>query len=146
MSLSVIRPLTMAELLTDPIYKKYLLTAPKLTVPTENPFRVWGLRDDDKWAGKLFPDYRSGFELVKKMLKDPKYVDVAIICRPKGFGPPPGFAVPPLMQWCGYCRRPSVFRRSSRHHATRGWPVVDPDTSIRRCYYCASRESAHRWR
>lgn len=142
----LIAPLTMRELIADPIYRPYMLRAPRLPAGCQGaePWRVWGLRDDDKWAGKLFPDFRSGFDLVKKMIKDERYVDVAIICRPKAFPAPAGFVIPPTMDWCGHCRRPTVYRRSLNHHAMRKWPVVS-DEDVRRCYYCASRESASRW-
>lgn len=146
MSLTVIRPLTMRELLSDPIYRPYLLKAPRLPAGCRSsaPWRVWGERTDDKWAGKEFVEFRDAFELVKKMLKDPLYHDVAIICKPTEFGPPPGFQVPPLMDWCGRCRRPSVFRKTYNHHAMRKWPVVSND-DVSRCYYCAARQPEHRW-
>jgi hypothetical protein len=143
----LIRPLTMHELLQDPVYKKYLLKAPRLPKGCRppNPWRVWGLRTDDKWAGKLFPDYVSAFGLVKDMLKNPRYVDVVITCRPVEFAPPAHFQIPPLMEWCGYCRRPTVYRRlTARHHVIKKWPVFSNDGS-RRCIYCANREPQHRW-
>lgn len=142
---TLIRPLTMRELLTDPIYRRFVLRAPRLPSATPDPWQVWGLREDEKWAGKRFATYAEGFDLVKKMLKDPVYVDCAIICRPTEFGPPPGYQVPPLLDWCGRCRRPTVFRRTRNHHAARKWAVVDPDPSILRCFYCAARQPTHRW-
>lgn len=144
MSLTVIRPLTMRELLTDATYRPYLLRAPRLPpgCRTGSPWQVWGLRDDDRWAGKTFAEYREAFELVKKMIRGP-YQDVAIICRPTEFGPPDGFQIPPLMDWCGRCRRPTVFRRSRKHHAAKNWPAYDSD--VLRCYYCAARQPTHRW-
>lgn len=146
MSLSILRPLTMRELLADPIYRPYLLKTPRLPVGCQSslPWRVWGLRTDDKWAGKEFPEYREAFELVKTMIKDDRYVDVAIICKPTEFGPPAGFQIPPLMDWCGRCRRPTVFRRTYNHHAMRKWPVIANDDPLR-CYYCAARQPEHRW-
>jgi hypothetical protein len=145
MSLTVIRPLTFSELLEDPIYRSYVLKTPRLPAGCRNgtPWRVWGQRTDEKWAGKLFAEYRDAFDLVKQMLRDPRYEDVALICRPTEFGPPRGFQVPPLMDWCGHCRRPTVFRRSRRHHAARKWPASDP--SVLRCWYCAARQPEHRW-
>lgn len=143
----VIRPLTMRELLTDPIYRKYVVKAPRLPAGcrTAEPWRVWGLRTDDKWAGKNVPTYGDAFDLMKTMLRKPdKYSDVAIICRPTEFGPPPDFIVPPLMDWCGRCRRPTIFRTTHNHPAMRKWPVVSEET-VRRCHYCAAREPQHRW-
>lgn len=146
MTLTLIRPLTMSELLSDPVYKAYILKTPRLPAGCRSatPWRVWGLRDDEKWAGKEFAEYRDAFELVKRMLRDPRYLDVAIICKPTEFGPPPEFQVPPLMDWCGRCRRPTVFRQFYNHHAMRKWPVVSEE-SINRCYYCAARQPEHRW-
>lgn len=147
MSLAVIAPLTMRELLTDPIYRPYVLKTPRLPAGCRagTPWRVWGIRHDDRWAGKEFAEYRDAFDLVKRMLKQPeKYADIALICKPTEFGPPAGYVVPPLMDWCGRCRRPTVYRRVFDHPAMRKWPAVS-DEEIRRCHYCAARESNHRW-
>lgn len=143
----LIRPLTIHELLEDPIYKRYLLKAPKPRPAWgAQPWRVWGLRTDDKWAGKLFPTYREAFDLLKVMIRErDKYTDAVITCRPSEFGPPKGFLIPPLLDWCGYCRRPTVYRRlTHKHHVIKKWPVF-ADYAARRCIYCASREPQHRW-
>lgn len=140
MSLSVITPPTIHELLQDPAAKALLLKAPKLPGNTAEPFRVWGIRHDDKWAGKLFPDYRSAFDLVRKMIKDrDTYADVVITCRPVAFARPQSVHLPPGTDWCGHCRRPTVYRRMRSHAAMKKWPVVEPDPDIKRCWYCAAR-------
>ncbi len=146
MSTTLIVPPTLSELLEDPVYRRYLLKAPRLPAGCRPalPWRVWGLREDDRWAGKEFPTYAEGFELVKKMLKDPLYVDVAIICKPTEFAPPPGYRVPSYADWCGRCRRPTIYRRGRRHHATRRWPVVADDNPYR-CFYCGMRQPEHKW-
>lgn len=143
MSLSVIEPPTFREMLAlDPTWKKYVLRAPRLPggTSTTNPFRVWGIRHDDKWAGKYTDDYASAFDVLKKMLAKPDiYADAVIVCRPVAFGPPPGMEMPRGTQWCGHCRRPSVFRRVYDHPAMRKWQVVSDDEVVR-CYYCAARQ------
>lgn len=138
----LITPPTFRELLRDPVLKSNILKTPRLPAGcrTSEPFRVWGIRHDDKWAGKSFPDYASAFALVKKMLGQPdKYADVSIICRPVAFGPPAGLEMPRELQWCGHCRRPSVFRRVYDHPVMRRWPVVS-DEEVVRCFYCAARQ------
>lgn len=146
MANSLILPPKMRELLEDPIYRRFVLKTPTLPLGCRPPlpWQVWGLRTDDRWAGKRFSTYAEGFDLVKKMLKDPLYQDTAIVCLPTEFGPPAGFHVPPLMDWCGRCRRPTIFRRSRNHHATRKWAVLAEDNPYR-CFYCAARQPTHRW-
>lgn len=141
MSLGVIEPPALSELLRDPIFKPYLLRTPRLPAGarTAEPWRVWGIRHDLKWAGKLFPTYADAFVLVKSMLRDTdKYQDVVVTCRPVAFGPPEGFRVPTGLDWCGYCRRPTVYRRTRSHVAMKKWPVISDD-DVKRCYYCAAR-------
>jgi hypothetical protein len=141
-SLTLISPPTIRELLSDPVMKKVILKTPRLPrgCVTTQPFRVVGIRTDDKWAMKNCDDYAAAFAVVKTMLKQPdKYTDAVITCRPTSFGPPPGLVMPPRMEWCGHCRRPSVFRRlSPSHPVLKRWSVVSDD-DVRRCYYCAAR-------
>lgn len=142
MSLTLIEPPAFRDLLKDAELKRYILRTPRLpgSMPTPNPYRVWGIRHDEKWAGKLFQDYRDAFDLVKTMLKQTdKYADVVITCRPVAFGPPAGYDMPKGMQWCGHCRRPSVFRRMYAHPVMKKWPVISDD-EVMRCFYCAARQ------
>lgn len=142
MSLTVIQPPTIRELLKDPVMKSVILKTPRLpggSRPAE-PFRVWGIRHDSKWAGKNHPDYASAFAMVKKMLGQPEvYQDAVIICRPVGFRPPQSLHMPAGTSWCGHCRRPTVYRRTRSHAAMKKWPVISDD-DVKRCYYCAGRE------
>lgn len=139
----VIQPPTLAQLLDDPIYRTYVLRTPRLPAgcQTATPFRVWGIRTDDKWAGKLFPTYRDAFGLVKKMLALPdQYRDVVVTVRPMGFSAPEGLHMESEFSWCGHCRRPTVYRRMTSHAAMRKWSVVS-DEDVLRCFYCAARQS-----
>lgn len=146
--MKVIRPPTFREMLDlDPTWKSFILKTPRLPAgcrPAE-PFRVWGIRVDDKWAGKSCSDYAAAFAVVKSMLRQPeKYRDVTLICRPVAFGPPAGMTMPMGMDWCGHCRRPSVFRRVHSHPAMKRWPVIS-DEDVKRCYYCAARGPEKVW-
>lgn len=143
---SLIVPPTFAELLKDPIYRSYVLKAPRLPGNSTNPWRVWGIRHDDKWAGKLFPTYSEAFGLVKKMLKDTDtYRDVVLTCRPVAFRQPLGLSHSDDWAWCGHCRRPTVYRRMTRHVAMKKWAVVDYDPDLKRCFFCAARAGNEAW-
>ena len=145
--MKLIQPPTFRELLAIPEWKSYVLRTPRLPAGchTSEPFRVWGIRHDDRWAGKSFAEYRDAFALVKTMLaqKD-KYRDVTLICRPVAFHPPETLEMPVGMDWCGHCRRPTVFRRVHNHPAMRKWSVISEDDP-KRCYYCASRGPQTKW-
>lgn len=143
MSLTLITPPTMRDLLADPVMKRVILKTPRLPgrMPTPKPFRVVGIRVDEKWAMKDCEDYAEAFVFVKSFLRRPeKYTDAVITCRPVAFGPPPGLEMATRMAWCGHCRRPSVFRYlSPSHPVLKRWPVLSDD-EVKRCYYCGARQ------
>jgi hypothetical protein len=55
--------------------------------------------------------------------------------------------LPPGHEWCRYCRRPTIFRWFSKHHA---FDMTDPSTvfhpSYLRCTICGVSENSITWR
>lgn len=130
------------------------------------PWRVYVQREaDGRWAKKDLPTYREAFEFFKKW-RDNMH-DGAIASRPVAFAPPnklvrvkgkyqvgsdgvnrqvtiPVIWKPKLPaeetfhEWCPYCRRPTIFKWFSSHHA---FPKGEAfDTAARRCTICGIRE------
>lgn len=115
---------TLSKLLADPTYKAYFLRVPRLPQNLYHPapFRVWGLKNDGKWAGKAVVDFTAGFALAKKILRSPDYRDVSISSRVVGFRAPEQLVTAYKAagyDWCLMCRRPVHFTPKRRHHALR---------------------------
>lgn len=129
------------------------------------PWRLYvQLEADGRWSKKDLPSYSEAFKLFKKYRDDAH--DAAIVSRPVAFAPPnrlvrvrgqyligsdgvkrqvikpvvwkpklPGDEV--IHEWCCYCRRPTIFRWFSRHHA---FPKGETfDIGARRCTICGVR-------
>jgi len=135
---------SLATLLKDPKYKAYFLRQPVLPKRLFHPapFYVWGLKGDGKWAGKAVADFPTAFEMTKKILRAPAYVDVSISSRVIGFRAPEDVVMKYKADgydWCIMCRRPVHFMPKRKHHALRddlhryfaAFPV---------CPYCGIRE------
>lgn len=147
-------------------------TLPKHYTSANKPFRLYVLlKKDHKWHSKRFGTYDEAFTALKKYL--PHASDAAINCPGVGFSPPQRIVrikgkyftnakgekdqVTKLVvwlpkvpdgefedhNWCPYCRRPTVFRRFTRHHAlpvsrTAGVPI---DPTLLRCSICGASEA-----
>lgn len=135
---------SLADLLKDPKYKAYFLRPAQIPkrVYAPQPFKVWALKPDGKWAGTLAKDYAEAFEKAKRLLRSPKFVDVSISSRVIGFRPPEDLLMKYKADgydWCIMCRRPVHFLPRRKHHALRDdlhrffaeFPV---------CPYCGIRE------
>lgn len=140
--------LTLAKLLKDPDYRAYFIRQPQLPKGLYHPapFKVWGLKDDGRWAGKPVATFAEGFELTKKMLRHPDFTDVSISSRVIGFRAPEDLKLKYQADgydWCIMCRRPTHFIARRKHHALRDdlhkyfshHPV---------CTYCGMREETQR--
>lgn len=115
---------TLSVLLKDPAYRAYFLRQPQLPQNLYHlaPFKVWGLKTDGKWAGKSVATFAEGFELTKKILRNPGYQDVSISSRVVGFRAPEQLRTAYKADgydWCIMCRRPVHFIAKRRHHALR---------------------------
>lgn len=130
------------------------------------PWRVYIQREaDGAWAKKDLPTYVEAFRLFKKYR--PNIHDAAITSRSVAFAPPHRFVrikgkyvvhkgkktqvtklvvwrpqLPPeesAHNWCTYCRRPTVFRYFSKHHAFgNSMPISQEEL---RCTICGIRLS-----
>ncbi len=135
---------TLSTLLKDPKYKAYFrrpAIIPK-GIYAPQPFKIWALTPQGKWAGTTAADYAEAFGKVKRLLASPKFVDVSISSRLIGFRAPEDLVMDYRSRgydWCIMCRRPVHFSPRSRHHALRddlhcyfaAFPV---------CPYCGIRE------
>lgn len=130
------------------------------------PWRLYVQLDQDgKWLKKDAPTYFEAFKLFKKYRPDAH--DATIMSRSIAFPPPhrhvrikgkfqvnsrgqksqvtklivwrprlDGSEIP--HRWCCYCRRPTIFRWFSKHHAFGKDMPFDP--SALRCTICGVRE------
>lgn len=142
---SVIPP-DLRTLLRNPTYKRYFLTPPRIVACQiiGQPWQVYakyvvaGPEGDPeiRWRGGRFRTYADAFAVAKRQLKAAD--DVAIVSRAVLYPPPPGLRWAPHMDWCGRCRRPTIYAVRPRHHALRAAPVLTTDEPFR-CYYCGAR-------
>lgn len=140
--------------------------------PDKLPFRLMvKLKGEPQWRMRRFGTYDEMFLAFKKLL--PKLQDAALQIPGTGDTPPnrvvkikgkfftngkgERLQVTKLVpwqpkipadefeehHWCNYCRRPTVFKRFTRHHAlsarkTGGVPI---DPSLHRCTICGASEN-----
>lgn len=138
---------TMRELMADEVYAEYMNKRFKLPPAAYygNPWRILAKRvaDDDKtiWALRDEPTYVNAHDRVTKLLAKPKWEEVVLISRIKFFPPPRGFEWDPKLDWCGRCRRPTMFKVMwKRHPALRDAPVVQYGEDLHRCIFCGVRQ------
>lgn len=139
------------------------------------PWRLFvQLKGEKRWRVRNFDTYQEAFKFFSKLRKKGKIHDAAINCRRMSFAPPivmeripgkyimgsdnkrrPAYrraewkpAVPDdleVPEWCPWCRRPTVFKYYTKHHALNrlGLPI-DPSTP--RCGICgaSTRVSTYR--
>ena len=111
------------------------------------PWQIVALRKDGKWANGFRPDFVSSFKAIKKLHKTGEYVDFGIVSRNRIFNTPRILSdrlcdSASGHEWCGRCRRPTIFRvYGSSHHALRHAPVVV--AYRRRCFYCGISQEFH---
>lgn len=136
--------LTLSTLLKDPIYKAWFMKVPKVQVPGFQPnWRVLIQVEDGRWgaAKTEFTKYSDAFNWVVKNRS--KYRDLVIYSKRQEFQPPVvkagGRRVfwpwPRGYHWCGFCRRPTQFRRLKRHTF-----VSVYDREAPRCTICGVRQ------
>lgn len=135
-------------------------------IPSANYWRVYGQRAvDGPWGKREFHTYAAAFRFFKKLkptLHDGTIQSKGIAWQPpfkvykvvKGGKPVldekgkqvyrrvtwsmklPAIEEPHL--WCTYCRRPTVFRWFTRHHAfPKGYDIATP---YQRCTICGASE------
>lgn len=140
------------------------------------PWRVYvQLEAHGAWRKKDFFDYKDAVRFFVKLRKSQGLHDASITCRPIAWDPPSRivkikgkfiktsrgelvqatkevFWKPTLPDdeeqhlWCPYCRRPTVFRAFSTHHAMTGEYRAMMDQFASRCTICGIRqEGLGRW-
>jgi hypothetical protein len=128
----------------DLYYRQWFCKPPTIrVVHSTPPWRLFVQKErGGRWYKKDLPTYAQAFAAVK--LKLPEYWDMAIHCKPQAFKPPVirvgkkrvWNPIPEGHVWCGYCRRPTVFRNYKRHGNMKGLTKGDL-----RCQICGVRES-----
>lgn len=116
------------ELLKDPLYRKWLAKIPhEMDAQTDQhkkPWRVWVQRErDGRWAFKDFTKYSEAYKFVAQNVKG--FWDMALHCKAHLYRHPRikqglkrvPWTLPEGHDWCGLCRRPTIFRSFKHHHA-----------------------------
>lgn len=133
----MIVPATLSDLLSNEDYRDYFKKSPRPFRSSTPQFGIVGISHDNRYGMVLRPTFKEAWEKSKLLLADPRIRDVSLFARNR-IVPPPIFAfdlMKPAEDWCGRCRRPSIFRiYGSYHPALKHCPVVVPE--VRRCYYC----------
>ena len=150
MPIGVEEQLTMAQLLEDPLYAKWLSMIPKVTWVTygNRPWRVWVQRErNGKWARRDFKSYKKAYVFLIDHLE--KWHDAALHSKVVPMQPPvvrdkttkkKRYHIPAFPgqnehhQWCPHCRRPTIFASFSQHHAFNR--TLKPAPNVRRCCIC----------
>lgn len=152
------RMMNMRELLRDPLYKRYFLTAPRFPykLASEKPWRLWVDLGIDSDGGEYISDFRKkdfatfkeAFNYIKPKIRligqDPGITDFAISSRIIGFVAPRSVQATYIgdYQWCIMCRRPTLFEPYDTHHALKN-SLHRYFTDMPICMFCGSRENPH---
>lgn len=138
----------MPELLSDEIYSAYMRKRPRLPESAQHgsPWRILAKRvsvdEKTSWALRDMPTYDDAYRRMLKLLAQPdKWADVVIISKRRFYSPPKGFEWDTKLDWCGRCRRPTMFKVMwKRHPALRDAPVVQYSDDLHRCVFCGVRQ------
>lgn len=145
----MLKPPSIQELIRIPEFRAMMKKRPFLPPHMQHgtPFRLWALTVDDRWLTKQYATYDEAWAVAVPRIKDTdKYADVCITVKPL-LTPRTitiEHAMKPLYlgwEWCGRCRRPTMFRAfPPSHHALRLQPLLTDDDPFR-CYYCGIRRA-----
>ena len=127
------------------------------------------LKGTKTWRRKEFDTYADAFKYLRTLMKQGRISDAAIHCKRYAFDPPTRLAkirgkfkigsdgkkrqvvkevrwrerlhVDEIEThtWCPYCRRPTVFKYYTKHHALKSLGGI-VDSSVRRCCICGISE------
>lgn len=124
----------MQALLEDPLYKQWVMRAPigwdakDSAFDSVRPWRVYVQRAEwGKWGVKDFKSYNKALKFLLRALELGVW-DATISHKVHQFPPPrlrpkaggrtvPWEGIPDGHRWCTFCRRPTIFRYFTRHHA-----------------------------
>ncbi|AMS03625.1 hypothetical protein BJD66_gp56 [Gordonia phage Emalyn] len=132
-----ITPITLRDLLSYEEYKAYFKRAPRPFMSSTPQWAIVAISHEGKY-GKVFRDsFPEAFKKGKEILAREDIRDISIFCKNR-IAPVPDFAshiMSPAEDWCGRCRRPSIFKLYGKTHpALRDAPVIVEH--MRRCYFC----------
>lgn len=132
-----ITPITLRDLLSREDYKAYFRKPPTPFRSSSPQWAVVAISHENKY-GKVYRDtFPEAFKKGKELLAREDIRDISIFCRNR-VCEVPSFAdelMTPAEDWCGRCRRPSLFKTYGRSHpALRDAPVIVE--YARRCYFC----------
>lgn len=144
--MKILIPPTWDELMENPVYAAYVRKRPRLpdNIAHGEPWMIAAHRvsgsQRPSWATKRVADYVTAYRRVDALLDSGEFDDAAIISLRKLWIPPQGFFWKrDKFAWCGRCRRPTLYRNVTKHHALGREPVLATEDGLR-CYYCGARE------
>lgn len=130
-------PTPLRSLLQDEAYKAYFRhMAPPFASSTPQ-FGIIVVTKEGKYGKTSRDTFKLAWGKAWSLLENPKVADVSIYTRNRIHPAPPIAAelCKPAEDWCGRCRRPSIFRvYGTSHPALRDAPVIVEGQ--RRCYFC----------
>lgn len=133
----MLTPTPLRSLLTDELYREYFRRPPKPFAHSTSQFAVVAITTEGKYGKVLRPTFKEAWLKTRSLLDDDRFQDACIFIRNR-ITPPPALSeilCTPAEDWCGRCRRPSIFRvYHTTHPALRDAPVIVEDQ--RRCYFC----------
>jgi DNA-directed RNA polymerase subunit RPC12/RpoP len=141
-------PPTLRELLANDLYKAFFKKRPPEPVPSplNHPWQVWAYNGEtERWGSRLCKSYPDAYKFTRELFATGKYVDIAIVSRTIIHDVPRPLKLaqpwdPYQFDWCGRCRRPTIFRyMPSGHRALHNAPAITTDEPYR-CYYCGVRK------
>lgn len=142
----------MRELLDDPMYRKWISRPPK-GFDFRPSWAVYAQRKEDgPWARATFTNFVQAHNFFVKNFRS--WHDSALCCRnypsrPIVIRDPNNpkkrrYYAPMLTIrghiWCNYCRRPTVFKMFSKHHALKGRTPMP----VERCSICGVARTANK--
>lgn len=139
------KQVTLRKQLKDPVFRKWFSQAPRET-QTAAATPPWFVYVQEKkggpWRRAEVSSWIEGYRFVARNIK--RFHDMALSHKRQEFRPPVvrdhsgrrRYHLPeaPGHVWCGFCRRMTLFRYFSRHHAMPEWA----NGGVRRCSICGA--------
>ena len=133
------RPQTLKTLLEYPAYREYFRRVPPPFAHSTPQFAVVAVTKDNRRGMTTRDTFKEAWVKGRSLLSNNSHiVDIDIFCRNRVHPIPKALANElclPAEDWCGRCRRPSLFQiYSSSHPALRDVSVIVENQ--RRCFFC----------
>lgn len=142
MVLTLRYPTPLSTLLADETYSIYFGRRPKLPkIPEISPgWMVLAHTHKGKWKRKLISSFPEARDTALRIQYNPKFRDVCLVSRRKSFIKPNWIdSLAPFEEWCGQCRRPTLFQEfyGDQHHGIVGPVYMQGEL---RCFFCGIRK------